>query len=74
MVTTEPGSHYAERVEAKSREFGATNERVAAYLGWDTGSLTRYLNGTSRLSPVRAGVLEQFLGPNTESAVLAGVR
>jgi transcriptional regulator with XRE-family HTH domain len=58
----------AERVEAKRRVLGVTFEQVAEYLGWDTGSLTRYLNGAWRLSSERADTLEQFLGLTAEAA------
>jgi transcriptional regulator with XRE-family HTH domain len=57
-----------ERVQAKRRHLGVTFEQVAGYLGWDPGSLTRYLNGTWRLSPERAHALEQFLGLGVEAA------
>lgn len=65
-----------ERVEAKRRQLGVTLEQVARYLGWDAGSLTRYLNGTWRLSPKRADTLEQFLDLDAEAAaaVLAMAR
>jgi transcriptional regulator with XRE-family HTH domain len=51
----------AERLEAKRRELGVTFEQAAKYLGWDPGSLTRYLKGTWALSPTRAEALERFL-------------
>ena len=51
----------AKRVEAKRRLLGATFAQVARYLGWDPGTLTRYLNGTWRMSPDRAASLEAFL-------------
>lgn len=51
----------AERVEAKRRRLGVTFEQVAIYLGWDPASLTRYLNGTWRISPDRRDALEEFL-------------
>ena len=50
-----------ERLEAKRRALGITFEQAAKYLGWDTGSLSRYLNGTWRLPPERAVKLEAFL-------------
>lgn len=58
----------AERVEAKRRVLGVTFEQVAGYLEWDPSSLSRYLNGTWRLSPERAQALEQFLGLDVEAA------
>lgn len=48
-------------MEVKGRILGVTLEQVAAYLGWDTGSLIRYLNGTWPLSPERADALELSL-------------
>ena len=59
----------AERLKAKRRVLRVTFEQVADYLGWDTGSLTRYLNGTWRLSSERAAALEQFLDLSTEAAI-----
>jgi hypothetical protein len=47
-------------VEAKRRQLGMTFEQVAWYLGWDPGTLTRYLNGTWRMSDERAAKLEAF--------------
>jgi transcriptional regulator with XRE-family HTH domain len=61
----------AERVEAKRRELGVTFEQVAGCLGWDPGSLSRYLNGTWGLSPARAGVLERFLRLDGDAASMA---
>ena len=54
-------SSLAQRFEAKRRTLGVTLEQVARYLGWDEGSLRRYLKGTWRLSSERAAALEQFL-------------
>jgi hypothetical protein len=49
-----------------------TFEQVVGYLGCDTGSLNRYLNGR-RLSLDRTNALEQFLGFGAEtSAALLG--
>ncbi|MBL6614572.1 MAG: helix-turn-helix transcriptional regulator [Reyranella sp.] len=59
----------AERVEAKRRVLGVTFEQVANYLGWDTGSLSRYLNGTWRLSSDRQGTLEAFLSSGNQAVV-----
>jgi transcriptional regulator with XRE-family HTH domain len=58
----------AERVEAKRRMLGITFEQAAKYLGWDPGSLTRYLNGTWALSPTRADKLESFLALDGKAA------
>jgi hypothetical protein len=40
---------------------GVTFAQVARYLEWDTGTLSRYLNGTWRMPPSRAALLEAFL-------------
>jgi transcriptional regulator with XRE-family HTH domain len=61
-----------ERLEAKRRLLGATFAQVARYLGWDPGTLTRYLNGTWRMSDERATELEAFLSASEED--LAGTR
>jgi transcriptional regulator with XRE-family HTH domain len=51
----------SERLIAKQRLLGATFAQVARYLGWDPVTLTRYLNGTWRMPPARAALLEAFL-------------
>ena len=51
----------AERLQAKRRELGVTFSQVARYLGWDEGTLTRYLNGTWRIPANRMAVLELLL-------------
>ena len=51
----------AERLQAKRRILGATFAQVAQHLGWDPGTLSRYLNGTWRMPPERAASLEEFL-------------
>jgi transcriptional regulator with XRE-family HTH domain len=51
----------AERLQAKRRALGVTFSQVAQYLGWDGGTLTRYLNGTWRMPPNRAAALAAFL-------------
>jgi transcriptional regulator with XRE-family HTH domain len=61
----------AERVEAKQRSLGASLAQVARYLGWDPGSLRRYLDGTWRLSPDRRDTLEAFL--DAEDTALASL-
>lgn len=53
-----------ERLRAKRRALGATFDQVAKYLGWDPGTLTRYLNGTWRMPPSRTEALEGFLKAN----------
>jgi transcriptional regulator with XRE-family HTH domain len=58
--TPEPTT-LTERLGAKRRALGATFDQVAKYLGWDPGTLTRYLNGTWRMPPGRAEALEVFL-------------
>jgi transcriptional regulator with XRE-family HTH domain len=61
----------ADRLKAKQRTLGASLAQVARYLGWDPGSLRRYLDGTWRISPDRRQVLEMFL--NAEDVALAGL-
>jgi transcriptional regulator with XRE-family HTH domain len=63
----------AERFEAKRRHLGATLEQVAQYLGWDEGSLRRYIKGRWQLSNERAAALERFLNQSERetAAVLA---
>jgi transcriptional regulator with XRE-family HTH domain len=51
----------SERLKAKRRELGVTFAQVARYLEWDTGTLSRYLNGTWHMPPPRAALLEAFL-------------
>jgi transcriptional regulator with XRE-family HTH domain len=51
----------ADRLEAKRRATGMTFSEVARHLGWDPGTLTRYLNGTWRMPPARLALLESFL-------------
>jgi transcriptional regulator with XRE-family HTH domain len=50
----------ADRLQAKRRELGVTFSQVARYLGWDEGTLTRYLNGTWRIPASRMAALELF--------------
>jgi len=40
---------------------GASLAQIAKYLGWDAGSLRRYLDGTWRISLGRRNALEAFL-------------
>ena len=51
----------AERLRVKRRELGVTFSEVARHLGWDEGTLTRYLNGTWRMPPARTAALDAFL-------------
>jgi transcriptional regulator with XRE-family HTH domain len=51
----------SERLKAKRRELSVTFAQVARYLEWDTGTLSRYLNGTWHMPPPRAALLEAFL-------------
>jgi hypothetical protein len=51
----------AQRLEAKRRNLGVTFDQVAKYLGWDAGTLTRYLSGAWRIPAARAITLEAFL-------------
>jgi transcriptional regulator with XRE-family HTH domain len=68
--TPEPET-LAERLEAKQRRLGASLAQVARYLGWDPGSLRRYLDGTWRISLDRRDALEAFL--DAEDGALAGL-
>jgi transcriptional regulator with XRE-family HTH domain len=69
--TPEPKTQ-SERLEAKRRRLGVTFDQVAGYLGWDPGTLTRYLNGTWRIPGDRAASLHEFL--SAAPAALACVR
>jgi transcriptional regulator with XRE-family HTH domain len=66
--TPEPET-LAERVEAKQRSLGASLAQIARHLGWDPGTLRRYLDGTWRISLDRRDMLEAFL--NAEDTALA---
>jgi len=57
----------ADRLEAKQRSRGVSLAQVARYLGWDPGSLRRYLDGTWRLSSDRRAALEAFLAGEVEA-------
>jgi transcriptional regulator with XRE-family HTH domain len=61
----------AERLEAKRRRLGITYDQVAQHLGWDPGSLRRYLDGTWPIPPNRRDALEAFL--DAETTALAGL-
>jgi hypothetical protein len=61
----------AARLQAKRRSLGATFAQMARYLERDPGTLTRYLNGTWRMPPARAALLEAFL--SAEEAELTSV-
>lgn len=61
----------AERLEAKRRALGITFDQVAKYLGWDPGTLTRYLNGAWRIPADRLAALEAFL--TASEATLASI-
>lgn len=60
-----------ERLEAKQQRLGVSLAQVARHLGWDPGSLRRYLDGTWRISMDRRGALEAFLA--AEEKALAGL-
>jgi transcriptional regulator with XRE-family HTH domain len=47
---------------------GVTIEQVADYLGWDAGTLARYLDGKWRLSRERGEALGRFLGLDAPEA------
>jgi DNA-binding XRE family transcriptional regulator len=59
----------AERVSAKQRALGASLAQVARHLGWDAGSLRRYLDGTWQISTDRKASLEAFLIAGEEALV-----
>jgi transcriptional regulator with XRE-family HTH domain len=59
------GETFAERVTAKQRALSVTLAQIARYLGWDPGSLHRYIDGTWRMSPSRKAALEAFLAVDT---------
>jgi len=65
-------STLAARLKAKRRTLGVTFSQVARYLGWNTGTLARYLSGRWRMSPDRAKAFEIFLA--AEEASLASIR
>jgi DNA-binding transcriptional regulator YiaG len=62
----------AARLQAKRRALGVTFTQVARYLGWNTGTLARYLSGRWRMPPDRAKLFETFLA--AEEADLAPMR
>jgi transcriptional regulator with XRE-family HTH domain len=68
--TSEPQT-LADRLAAKQRSLGVSLAQIARYLGWDPGSLKRYLDGTWRISLVRRETLDTFLV--AEDGVLARV-
>jgi transcriptional regulator with XRE-family HTH domain len=68
--TPEPQT-LTERLTAKQRSLGASLAQIARHLGWDPGSLRRYLDGTWRMSLDRRDALEAFL--DAEDGALAGV-
>ncbi|MPZ31997.1 MAG: helix-turn-helix domain-containing protein [Rhodospirillales bacterium] len=59
----------AERLEAKRRATGMRFSQVAKRLGWDEGTLTRYLNGTWRMPADRARALEELLCADAAAAL-----
>ena len=61
----------AERLAAKQRSLGASHAQIARHLGWDPGTLRRYISGAWRISPNRRASLEEFL--NAEDAALVGL-
>jgi transcriptional regulator with XRE-family HTH domain len=62
----------SEHLEAKRRVLGVTFAQVACYLGWNSGTLARYLSGKWRMPPDRAKAFETFLA--AEEADLASIR
>jgi transcriptional regulator with XRE-family HTH domain len=69
--TPEPKT-LAERLAAKQRRLGTSLAQIARHLGWDPGSLRRYLDGTWGISPDRRTLLEAFL--NAKDEALVGLR
>jgi transcriptional regulator with XRE-family HTH domain len=69
---TPASSTLAARLQAKRRTLGVTFSQVARYLGWNSGTLARYLSGRWRMPPDRAKAFETFLA--TEEANLASIR
>jgi transcriptional regulator with XRE-family HTH domain len=65
-------STLAARLQAKRRALGVTFSQVARYLGWNTGTLARHLNGRWRMPSDRAKAFETFLA--AEEANLASIR
>jgi transcriptional regulator with XRE-family HTH domain len=59
----------AERLEAKRRATGMRFSQVAKRLGWDEGTLTRYLNGTWRMPADRVRALEELLCADVAAAL-----
>lgn len=66
--TPEPRT-LSERLKAKRRRTGFTFSEVAEHLGWDEGTLTRYLSGTWQAPGDRALALEKFLTSATTPSV-----
>jgi transcriptional regulator with XRE-family HTH domain len=64
-----PPKTLSERLKAKRRLLGATFAQVARHLGWDPGTLRRYLDGTWRISPTRLTSLEAFLSAEATELV-----
>jgi transcriptional regulator with XRE-family HTH domain len=59
--STPAPSTLAARLQAKRRALGVTFSQVARYLGWNTGTLARYLSGRWLMPPDRVKVFETFL-------------
>ena len=69
---TPASSTLAARLQAKRRTLGVTFSQVARYLGWNSGTLARYVSGRWRMPPDRAKAFETFLA--AEEANLASIR
>lgn len=63
---TPPPQTLADRVRLKRQELGATFSQVAQYLGWDGGTLTRYLNSVWPIPAGRQALLEAFLAASRD--------
>jgi transcriptional regulator with XRE-family HTH domain len=70
---TPPSTSLPERFEPKRRSLGVTLDQVAQYLGWDEGSLPRYLRGRWPLSAERGQSLERFLRLDGDAAAEVSV-
>jgi transcriptional regulator with XRE-family HTH domain len=55
-----------------AERLGTSLAQIARHLGWDPGSLRRYLDGTWGISPDRRTLLEAFL--NAKDEALVGLR
>lgn len=66
------GDSLRERVEGKRQLLGVTLSQVAQHLGWDEGTLRRYLNRAVAIPEKREQALNAFL--ETDAAMLESIR